>query len=202
MLIPAGAAIALALVLRRRHLGFRNAPSYGLIASTIGFAFVSIGGAGLTANIAKNIIGRARPKLFDEAGAFDFKLFAFDPDFASFPSGHATNIFALATVIAILWPKARVLIYVFAAWIAASRFLIGQHYFTDVVVGAMLGTAIPYLVRDRFAVRRLLFERARGGGYRLRGERTRAWLGWPQSGRSRPKEGGIAPFSGLLQPGE
>ncbi|HXG77716.1 MAG TPA: phosphatase PAP2 family protein [Methyloceanibacter sp.] len=199
MLIPTGAAAALALVLRRRHLGFRNAPSYGLIASAIGYAFVSIGGAGLIANIAKNIIGRARPKLFDTAGALDFKLFAFDPDYASFPSGHATNIFAFATVIAILWPRSRVLIYLFAAWIAASRFLIGQHYFTDVVVGAMIGIAIPYFVRDRFAVRRWLFESAPGGGYRLRGERTRRWLGWPQPKPPRP---GPAPFLRALQPGE
>ncbi len=51
MLIPAGATIALALVLRRLHLGFRNAAGYGLIASTVGFVFVSVGGAGLIANL-------------------------------------------------------------------------------------------------------------------------------------------------------
>ena len=66
MLIPTGAAIALALVLRKRHVGFRNSAAYGLIASTIGFVFVSVGGAGLIANLTKNIIGRARPKLFDQ----------------------------------------------------------------------------------------------------------------------------------------
>ena len=66
MLIPTGAAIALALVLRKRHVGFRNSAGYGLIASTIGFVFVSVGGAGVIANLAKNIIGRARPTLFDQ----------------------------------------------------------------------------------------------------------------------------------------
>jgi membrane-associated phospholipid phosphatase len=183
MLIPTGAAIALALVLRQRHVGFRNSAAYGLIASTIGFVFVSVGGAGLIANLAKNIIGRARPPLFDTVGALDFKLFAFDPDYASLPSGHATNIFAFATVIAILWPRGRVLLYTVAAWIAASRILIGQHYFTDVVLGAILGTAFPYFVRDRFAARRWLFERRPEGGYRIRGVRTQRWLGWPQPER-------------------
>ena len=62
MLIPAGAAVALALVLRQASVGFRNAAGYGLIASTIGFVFVSVGGAGLIANLTKNIIGRARPE--------------------------------------------------------------------------------------------------------------------------------------------
>jgi undecaprenyl-diphosphatase len=180
MLIPTGAAIALALVLRKRHVGFRNAAGYGLIASTIGFVFVSVGGAGLIANLAKNIIGRARPKLFDQVGALDFKAFAFEPDYASLPSGHATNIFAFATVIGMLWPRGRVLLYTVAVWIAASRVMIGQHYVTDVVLGAILGTAFPYLVRDRFAARRWLFERMPEGGYRIRGVRTQRWLGWPQ----------------------
>lgn len=179
ILIPAGSAIALALVLRRFHLGLRNAAGYGLIASTIGFVFVSVGGAGLIVNVAKNIIGRARPKLFDQVGSLYFKPFAFNPDYASFPSGHATNIFAFATVIGILWPRARVLLYIGAAWIAASRPLIGAHYFTDAVVGAIIGTVFPYWVRDRFAARRWLFERLPDGAYRLRGLRTRRWLGWP-----------------------
>jgi undecaprenyl-diphosphatase len=188
MLITSGALVALALVLKRTHQGFRNAAGYGLIASTLGFVFVSVGGAGLIANLVKYIFGRARPKLFDTTGPFDFDLFAFTPDYASFPSGHATNIFALATVLAMLWPKGRVLFYTVAVWIAASRVLIGQHYFTDALGGAILGTAFPYLVRERFAARRWLFEKVPGGFYRLRGERTRDWLNWPgNSGRNRQK---------------
>lgn len=178
MLIPTGAAIVLAFVLQKRDRGFRNAPAYGLIASTIGFVFVSVGGAGLIATLTKNILGRARPKLFDTMGPFEFKLFAFSPDYAALPSGHATNIFALATVIAILWPRSKVLVYTVAAWIAASRVLLGEHYFTDAVFGAILGAVVPYYVRDRFAARRWLFERTPKGGYRLRGPRTQRWLGW------------------------
>ena len=184
MLIPTGAAIALALVLRQRHVGFRNAAAYGLIASTIGFVFVSVGGAGLIASLTKNIIGRARPKLFDTIGPLDFKLFAFSPDYASLPSGHATNIFAFATVIAILYPRGRLLLYTVAVWIAASRVLIGEHYFTDAVLGAILGTVFPYFVRDRFAARRWLFEQRPDGSYRIRGRRTQRWLGWPQPSTS------------------
>ncbi len=194
MLIPTGAAIALALVLRQRHASFRNSAAYGLIASTIGFVFVSVGGAGLIANLTKNILGRARPTLFETAGPLDFKLFAFSPHYASLPSGHATNIFAFATVIAMLWPRGRVLLYTLAAWIAASRVLIGEHYFTDVVVGAILGTAFPYVVRDQFAARRWLFERTKSGGYRIRGGRTQRWLNFPRAtARTATRRG---PFGG------
>jgi membrane-associated phospholipid phosphatase len=183
MLIPTGAAIVLAFVLQKRDVGFRNAPAYGLIASAIGFVFVSVGSAGLIATLTKNILGRARPRLFDTMGPFEFKLFAFSPNYASLPSGHATNMFALATVIAILWPRAKVLAYTVAFWIAASRVLLGEHYFTDAIFGAILGTAVPYYVRDRFAARRWLFERTPQGGYRIRGARTQRWLGW-QGGKS------------------
>lgn len=196
ILIPTGAAIALALVLRQRHVGFRNAAAYGLIASTIGFVFVSVGGAGLIANLVKNIVGRARPKLFDTTGLLDFKLFAFEPDYASLPSGHATNIFAFATVIGILWPRGRVLLYTVAVWIAASRILIGQHYATDVVLGAILGTAFPYAVRNRFAARRWLFERTPEGGYRIRGARTQRWLGWPKPARPASEGAGLSGHRG------
>ncbi|MGZ5917909.1 MAG: phosphatase PAP2 family protein [Methyloceanibacter sp.] len=181
MLIPTGVVIALALVLRRRHASFRDSAAYGLIASTIGFVFVSVGGAGLIANLIKNMLGRARTKLFDTMGPLKFKLFAFSPDYASLPSGHATNIFAFATVIAMLWPRGRVLLYAVAVWVAASRVLIGEHYFTDVVAGAILGTVFPYLVRERFAARRWLFERVKGGGYQIRGMRVQRWLNWPSS---------------------
>ena len=193
MLIPTGAAIAVALVLRKRHVGFRNSAAYGLIASTVGFVFVGIGGAGLIANLTKNIVGRARPELYDSVGPLAFKPFAFDADWASFPSGHATNMFAFATVIGMLWPKGRVLLYTLAAWIAASRVLIGEHYFTDVVAGAILGTAFPYLVRERFAARRWLFERTPEGGYRLRGVRTQRWLGWPHPHRLGLDDARLAP---------
>jgi undecaprenyl-diphosphatase len=188
MLIPTGVAIALALVLRKRYGGLRYSAAYGLIASTIGFVFASIAGAGLIANLTKNILGRARPKLFETSGPIDFNLFAFDADYASLPSGHATNIFAFATVIGILWPRGRVLLYTFAAWIAASRVLIGQHFVTDVVVGAILGTVFPFYVRERFAARRCLFERTPDGGYRLRGGRTQRWLGWPDMHKEAPEK--------------
>jgi membrane-associated phospholipid phosphatase len=180
MLISTGTLVAVALVLKRRHAKFRDGAGYGMMAATFGFVFVSVAGAGLIANLTKNILGRARPKLYEALGPFDFSLFSFNADHAAFPSGHATNIFALATVLAILWPRGRVLLYTVAVWIAASRVLIGQHYFTDALGGALLGTAFPYLVRDRFAARRWLFERTPDGGYRLRGGRTRKSLGWPE----------------------
>ena len=99
----------------------------------------------------------------------------FNYDFASFPSGHATTICAFAAVLAIFWPRARVFLFVAAAWVAATRFLIGSHFFTDAVGGALLGFWGPYFLRGRLAERRWLFER-RDGAIRLRGPRLRRWV--------------------------
>ena len=183
MLIPTAAVVIFAIIMRRQHLGFRNAAGYKLIIQSAGFAFVSIAGAGILANLLKSILGRARPKLYDTVGHFEFQFFAFESDYLSIPSGHATTIFAFATVVAIFWPRGRFLLYTLAAWIALSRVLIGVHYFTDIVLGAILGITVPYIVRDRFAARRWLFEYAPDGGYRLRGPRTQTWLGWPEGVR-------------------
>jgi undecaprenyl-diphosphatase len=71
--------------------------------------------------------------------------------FLSFPSGHATGTFALATAIAVLLvgaaavPRAVRLAVVVTAFavasaVAAAMIALGFHYFTDAVAGAAVGT--------------------------------------------------------------
>lgn len=175
ILIPSGAAVIVLAVLRARERGSRLRAAYGCLAQLLGFLFVSVAVSGLASSLIKNVLGRARPKLFDEAGPLAFQPFTFDADYAAFPSGHATTVFALAGVLAILWPRARVVILTLAAWGAASRFLIGAHYVSDVAAGAALGLSFPYFLRRRLADRRWLFGRRPDGTIRLRGKRLMRW---------------------------
>jgi membrane-associated phospholipid phosphatase len=62
----------------------------------------------------------------------------------SFPSGHALFFFALATVMYIHNKKAGTILYVGAALMAFGRVAAGLHYTSDVVVGALLGSAAAY----------------------------------------------------------
>ena len=62
-----------------------------------------------------------------------------DSDDRSFPSGHATMAFAVATVEAEYHPKQAVLWYLGAAMIAESRVELKKHYIHDVIAGAAVG---------------------------------------------------------------
>lgn len=64
----------------------------------------------------------------------------------SFPSGHATTSFCLATVIAMRYPKLRYPIFIVAILVALSRPYIGVHYPSDILVGSILGIFIGYIV--------------------------------------------------------
>jgi len=176
ILFPTGAAIVLLLALRSRDIGARMSVAYAYMAQLCAFVFVCVAGAGIVTSLGKNIIGRARPKLYDAVGSVEFEPFTFHADFASFPSGHATTIFALAAALAILFPKARIYLFVVAAWIAATRFLIGTHYISDAVAGAVVGIAFSQFLMQRMAARRWLFQIARDGGIHLRGKSIMPWI--------------------------
>jgi undecaprenyl-diphosphatase len=60
----------------------------------------------------------------------------------SFPSGHTTAAFAFAAVLARERPRHAVAAFVFAALVGLSRIYIGVHYPSDVLAGAILGTAV------------------------------------------------------------
>jgi membrane-associated phospholipid phosphatase len=67
------------------------------------------------------------------------------PSSLSFPSAHATSSFACATAMTRIAPEAAVL-FLLAAALAACRPYLGMHYPSDVVGGAILGTALGLVV--------------------------------------------------------
>jgi lipid A 4'-phosphatase len=111
-----------------------------------GFIFVAVATSGLVADLLKIVVGRTRPKLLFDGGAYDFTWFGLRADHWSFPSGHATTAAALMTALWCLWPRPLWLYVAAAALIAASRVITGQHYLSDVVAGAAIGVGVTRLV--------------------------------------------------------
>jgi undecaprenyl-diphosphatase len=78
----------------------------------------------------------------------DVRLLLGPKDGFSFPSGHATTSFCLATVIAMRYPKLRYPIFILAIIVALSRPYVGVHYPSDILIGAVLGIFIGYIVTE------------------------------------------------------
>jgi len=65
----------------------------------------------------------------------------------SFPSGHSSTSFMLATSLSLQYPKWYVIVpsYLYAGTVAYSRMDLGVHYPSDVVGGVLIGTGSAYL---------------------------------------------------------
>jgi membrane-associated phospholipid phosphatase len=128
-----------------------------------GFVFAGVGVPSLVAALLKRAIGRGRPLLMESEGLYSLSPNLLDWTHQSFPSGHATTAFALAIVLAFLASRWTYFVLAFAGGIAVSRVILGAHYPTDVVGGAILGLVGGYVVRNFFASRRWVFEEKAGG---------------------------------------
>jgi membrane-associated phospholipid phosphatase len=134
-----------------------------------GFVFIGVGLPSLVTLIVKRLVGRGRPELLESAGAFDFQsLNLIDWAHQSFPSGHATTGFALCFTAGFLMPRTFPVMLGLAVLIGLSRVVLGVHYPTDVLAGALVGTLGAYVVRNVFASRRWVFEYAPDGTVLMR----------------------------------
>lgn len=138
------------------------------MAQLYAFIFLGVGIPSLAANIIKRIVGRGRPEVYDSAGSFSFDHFINDWTYQSFVSGHSATIFASAFVISFLAPRWFWPAIIVAILVGISRVIVGAHYPTDVIGGAIVGTIGAYAVRNLFAARRVIFEYRPGGTVGLR----------------------------------
>ena len=116
----------------------------------VGFYATAVLGGLALVNLVKGLVGRARPTFPDpvaHAGG------------ASFPSGHAMGATVLYGAIFLLfapllprWGRwlAGAVVALLVAAVCASRVLLGVHYTSDVVAGAVLGAAWLVLVVGAF----------------------------------------------------
>ncbi len=122
-------------------LGRRSTPNWAWkIAFSLALSHVFI-------HILKRIINRPRPnKALLNVNTFNLELYSY-----SFPSGHTTAAFSLATSVALIFPKLSLFLFLTAALVGISRMYVGVHYPTDVFIGGVIGTV------SAFYIDRLLF---------------------------------------------
>jgi undecaprenyl-diphosphatase len=101
-------------------------------------------------SMIKPLVGRLRPC---DALGWCSAIAVSSPGGHSFPSGHAAGSFAFGTFVALRIPKLGVPALLLSTLIAWSRCMLGVHYPSDVLGGAVLGTAFG--VGFAYAARRM-----------------------------------------------
>jgi undecaprenyl-diphosphatase len=143
LLLTAGLSIAFTRQLR-------NA-----VARAAAWALLAFAVSGAISGILKVAVARPRPWV-EPAYAASWQDH-FRGGYQSFPSGDSTTAFAIALTLGSFFPALRVPLLIAACAVAAGRVIVGVHHPSDVVAGAMLGTAVAQ------AVSRSATKRARQG---------------------------------------
>jgi len=102
-------------------------------------AIASLLASGIVTPALKEIVGRSRPR--QSASGHDFNPFS---GRASFPSGHTTQAFAVASVVASEYssPWVKGVAYGLAGLVGAARVERDAHYLSDVLAGGLIGTLV------------------------------------------------------------
>ncbi|WP_316734638.1 phosphatase PAP2 family protein [Pedobacter aquatilis] len=116
-------------------------------ASCLLLAYAS---SSLIAQIAKRIFNLPRPRLLLEQLNIAYANFVTGVtlhDHHSFPSGHTTSAFAMATVLVLVFKKNKIstACILLAIVVGYSRIYLAQHFLLDVLAGAILGTTCALL---------------------------------------------------------
>jgi hypothetical protein len=114
----------------------------------------SIIASGLITPAIKIVTGRSRP--YEDAGTYNFQALGADKRSSSFPSGHTTEAFALASVISShygqTWIKSSA--YTVAALVGLARTYHDAHFASDVLAGALIGNWVGQSVVAHSQTRR------------------------------------------------
>jgi undecaprenyl-diphosphatase len=94
--------------------------------------------------VLKNAFKRNRP----QAALTDFESLVIPSDQFSFPSGHTSAAFLMATLLGRFFPECQVLAFGWAGLIGLSRVVLGVHFPTDIIAGAMMGSSVALLALE------------------------------------------------------
>jgi len=106
--------------------------------------FIGLATSGISVQIIKHLIGRARPRISDSLVIIGPSL---QGGYDSFPSGHSAMAFCLAAILSQCYPRYWIPFYFFALLEGFARIDGTSHFPADVLAGAIVGTVVANLVK-------------------------------------------------------
>lgn len=140
-----------------KNAGYRVKARLVMLFGQAAFLFGAVAITGISVNVVKIIVGRARPSMFGEFGAYHFDPFVVSKYFSSFPSGHSTTLGTVAAVLMIWFPRHRPAIAVLGLVLSSLRVPAGAHYPSDVAGGFLFGFVLTVAMARFLAARRVGF---------------------------------------------
>jgi membrane-associated phospholipid phosphatase len=114
------------------------------------FVIVSLAYSAVIIHILKLTVGRARPKALFREDFYGAKPLAFDTDLSSFPSGHSQTVWAVMSVLIILFPRRWPVFVSWAVLVSSSRVVVGAHFPSDIIMGSFIAVMSTLYVRHRW----------------------------------------------------
>jgi undecaprenyl-diphosphatase len=150
LLIPSGVIALLVFCGDWRRPARAVAAAWREIGAYAGVFFAAIAIPGIVNDIIKPIVGRVRPNVVVD-GDVAFAPFSLGYAYASFPSGHANTMAALAVLAVATFGARGIPIILAALVVAMSRVALGVHHVSDVAAGILVGAVLSWLVVRRAA---------------------------------------------------
>jgi len=138
--LPVWLVAALALYLHDRPMRWRAS----LLAGAVTLS-------GIAGEIAKLVLRRERP--YADFGRYAFRSYSDRPFSSSglaMPSTHAVVAFGAAAILARLFPRARYVFWGLAWGCGLTRVAAGAHYFSDVVMAAVIAWLVAWLLWRKY----------------------------------------------------
>lgn len=120
------------------------------------FFVVAIAAAGLVNTSLKFVLGRCRPEMLFEEGAYGFRWFEIEVKYWSMPSGHTAASMAAMVALTLLFPRIGPLFLIQGALVGLSRVALMEHFVGDVVMGGVVGGGVALALFDGYFRQRLV----------------------------------------------
>ncbi len=90
--------------------------------------------------VLKNVCRRNRPQ-----AALNIPSIIIPSDRFSFPSGHTSAAFMVATLVSHFYPEWMPLLFSWSVLVGMARVVLGVHFPTDTLIGALMGSSLALL---------------------------------------------------------